>query len=226
MSSSNESDSSESSSSSKSNDKKKCRKCKDRKHDSKKDCSKKDRTYNNKDKRISHNVRREFKHMLSDYCLMLSGSDAYGSFYSTDPQVVIIDAPFLFQYNQNVLNIEHKTGTSDVVVKRDGVYKVEAVVQTDQASQLAFFVDGVVDQSTITASNSAAGFIVINQVLKLKKSSILTLRNHTSLLQLTTSLTSSGTSLPSTNISLTIFKIAPYPLARCLPPEPDCKDQQ
>jgi hypothetical protein len=91
---------------------------------------------------------------------------------------------------------------------------------TNTSAQLAFAVNGVVDNTTIQGSNKGAGQVSLRTLLSLKKGDYLTVKNHTT--------TGAGSLVLSENAGglqkslstiLTIFKIAPL----TIPQLPECK---
>lgn len=137
--------------------------------------------------------------------------DAYGSFLNTDVQQVPLEASFVFNNTGQVLNLDHKTGSSDIKIKIDGLYYLNAVIQTDQPCQVAYFINNIVNTETITSSNTAPGFVKLQALLPLKCGNIISIKNHSSLLNLTTSQSSSGTAVPNINLNFVIFKMGRYP---------------
>ena len=170
-----------------------------------------DRKWRLKYKNIVYRLRRE-------KCLFVNGSDAYGSFYSTSLQTIPPNASIIFDYQHNVLNLEFTPGTTDIKVLRGGVYTLNITCQFDQPAQVCFFVNGLPDLTTVTASNSGAHIVTVHQLFTLNVNDILSFRNHISNTPITTSLPASGTVTASQNVDFTMYRIGPLPTPCCLPP--------
>ena len=147
---------------------------------------------------------------------MTNGCDAYGSFYSRNPQTVCVGKPINFECNQNTLNVKHKQCSPDINIRRDGVYYIQLVANFDQTGEFAFYINGCVDRTTVETTD-AARQVTSQQILQLKRGDCLTFRNYKSNTSVTTSKTI-GSKNPSINAKLTLFKIAPLPC--CDPPSP------
>jgi hypothetical protein len=158
--------------------------------------------------------------LMREKCLFVNGSDAYGSFWSSGVQTIAPGANIIFEKNYNVLNIEHKEGSSELKIKRNGIYKFNVTCQFNEPAQITLFVNGVPDRTTTTASNSGSHMVTMHQILALKKCDVITVRNFTSTVPITTALPASGLEAPSQNIDFTMWRIAPHPKDCCRPPYP------
>jgi hypothetical protein len=170
-----------------------------------------DRKWRLKYKNIVYRLRRE-------KCLFVNGADSYGSFYSTSLQTIPPNGSIIFDKQHNVLNLEFTNGTTDIKILRGGVYTLGITCQFDQPAQVCFFVNGMPDLTTVTASNSGAHIVTVHQLFTLNVNDIVSFRNHISNTSITTSLPASGTVLESQNVDFTMYRIAPLPTPCCLPP--------
>ena len=154
---------------------------------------------------------------------MVNGSDAYGSFYCTTPQSILPNDYIVFENMINVLNLSFEENKREIKIAIPGIYTFNITAQFDQPCQVAIFINDVPDLATVTASNSGAHIVTVHQLLSLKAGDLVSFRNYISNVTLTTSIPASGTILPSQNVDLTIYRIAPLPEPCCLPPIPNTK---
>ena len=181
----------------------------------KEDCKCMDHEHFNKEEKlcIPRKLRKKFnlikKWMLEDPQLMLQGSDAYGSFYSTLTQDVAVDAPVLYEKQLNVLNLESVPGSGDVKIKVDGVYLFTFMVETAQACQFTVFVNGVPDQTTTGGVNKGANVLQLKQEIQLKVGDVVSIRNHVSAAGTITVSQSAGGVLVGVNTILILYRVAP-----------------
>jgi len=162
-------------------------------------------------KKNKYLFRKLTEKMLSDKELMLKGFNIHGTFSSTNAQVVLPEAPFLFDaFNQVNGLVWNPTGSNpeQVQVSEDGVYKLFFSVNTTQAAQVCFAVNGVPLHYTTEGINRGASELTIRALLSLNKNDLVTVHNFTSLPNITTTVNAGGQGL-SNSIMLTIFKIAP-----------------
>ncbi len=145
--------------------------------------------------------------LRADGCLFVNGSDAYGSYWSKDAQMVSAAQPFILTNSDTVLNIDQKPVSGELYICRDGVYKVEFTVQVDQSGVVAMAVNNNTVQSTVAAvyPNTTN---VIQRIIPLKRGTVIKFWNYdlSGMGILTTPL------LPymANNVSLTLFKIGPW----------------
>jgi len=179
-------------------------------------------------------------------CLLVNGSDAHGNMYSTIVQTIPVGAAVPFQYNQVLHNITHNPGDSFFTVQRDGLYYFSYNIIFDQPCQIAIFINGVLDGSTVNGNNSGATITSNTQLINLKAGDIVEMRNWKSNSALTLAFPAAGDqTLPTTNADFTIFKIAPndlicgdtpapFPNPTCVecqdgeqePPKPPCPPKE
>jgi hypothetical protein len=167
-------------------------------------------------KMVVHKLRRE-KH------LMVNGSDAYGTFFSHSVQTIKSNEMAVFEKRCNVLNLKLKVGGDKIKVSRSGMYMLNFTALFDQPSQIAFFVNDVPELSTVSSSANPNNMVSVHQILKLYCDDVLSLRNYLSPGDINTS-ASSGLIPHSTNLELSLYRIAPIPEKGCLPPCPESSD--
>ena len=112
-----------------------------------KENEKKDKKFRLKYKTIVHRLRRE-------KCLMVNGTDAYGSFYSTGVQCVKPNEPVKLEKKVNNLNLKLRTNGSGIKILREGVYVFNLTAQFDQPCQVALFINDDPELSTVTSNNN------------------------------------------------------------------------
>lgn len=170
-----------------------------------------DKKFRLKYKTIVHRLRRE-------KCLMVNGSDAYGTFYSTSAQTVKPNESVKFEKKVSSLNLKLRSNGSGIKVLREGVYVFNITAMFDQPCQVALFINDDPELSTVTASNNPSNTVVIYQVIKLYENDFISLRNYLSSSDITTTLPTSGLIPCSVNVDFTLHRIAPLPEKHCLPP--------
>lgn len=141
-------------------------------------------------------------------------NSAYGTIYSYKPQVVCSEHPFVFQRNKNLKNIKHNCGDEEIIICLTGIYVLSFRAIFECPSQVAWYVNGCVINSTITTGANQA---VETNILELKQGDKLTLRNHLSKNNIKTYISNAGTAKPSNNVLVTLYKIAEID---------DCKNEE
>jgi hypothetical protein len=163
--------------------------------------------------KLNYKLKKKFnkllKLLLNDPQIMIKGIDAYGSFYSTNTQIVPIDNSIIFDYNQNVLNMTHTKGTGDVKILKDGIYYFCVILETSQSCQFTLFVNGVQENSTTTGINKGASVLQMRQMIELKTNDIVSIRNHVSSSGAVTITQGSGGSLLGVNTQLILLRVSP-----------------
>jgi len=169
-------------------------------------------------KMVVHKLRRE-------KYLMVNGSDAYGTFYSHCVQIIQPNGLAVFEKRCNVLNLKLKVGGDKIKVSRSGMYMVNFTALFDQPSQVAFFVNDVPELSTVSSSANPNNMVSVHQILKLYDDDVLSLHNYLSPGDINTS-GPSGLIPHSTNLELSLYRIAPVPEKGHLPPCPESSDSE
>jgi len=152
---------------------------------------------------------------------MVNGSDAYGSFFSMQPQPVQPLESVVFHYEHNVKHLELDESKKNIKILIPGMYLLNLTAQFDQPSQVAFFINDIVDPTTVTASNSGAHIVTVHQLFSFNTNDMISFRNYISNVTLTTSIPASGTIVDSQNIDFTINRIASLPNPDCPTPIPN-----
>ncbi len=160
------------------------------------------------------------KRLRKEKCLMVNGSDAYATFYSKCEQTIVPSGSAKFEKHKNVLNIDLSHCKTNIKIERSGVYVINLTAQFNQPAQVALFVNGNPELSTVTSTTSL-NTIVINQLLQLKRCDEISFNNYLSSEPITTYVPNIGLIPDSKNLVLTLWRIAPTPDKCCLPPKPN-----
>ena len=180
--------------------------------------------YEKKYSRISHKKKRLFKAvqeaLVCDDELMVKGFNTVGTFYNTVGQIVPLEGDVNFAQQTCASGLYwNPASPSQVVVKKDGVYKVFFMLTEQTAAQFAISVNGNAIESTTNGTNKGAGQLSSRSILELRKGDVITVRNHSSQngpVQITDH---AGGANASIDLILTVFRIAPIckPVLKCVP---------
>lgn len=159
-----------------------------------------------------------------DACLFVNGSDAYGSYWSKDAQLVPAAQPFVLTNSDTVLNVDQKPLSGELYICRDGVYRVEFTVVVEQPGTIAMAVNNNTVQSTVTMVLPGTTN-VLQKILPLKRGSVVKFWNYD--LSGMGILTTPALPYAANNVTLALFKIGPWnkKFGGCcpLPPTPQYK---
>lgn len=168
---------------------------------------------NNSDNKLSHKLKKKFnvllKWLLKDPQIMITGTDVYGSVYSTNTQIVQVNDSILFDYNQNLLNMTHTLGTGDLTVSKDGMYFFAILLESSQSCQFTIFVNGSPVASTTTGINKGASVLQLRQLIELKAGDIVSVRNYTSASGAVTIQQNPGGSLIGIDTEFILLRLSP-----------------
>ena len=168
---------------------------------------------NNSDNKLSHKLKKKFnvllKWLLKDPQIMITGTDVYGSAYSTNTQIVQVNDSILFDYNQNLLNMTHTLGTGDLTVSKDGMYFFAVILESVQSCQFTIFVNGSPVTSTTTGINKGASVLQLRQLIELKAGDVVSVRNYTSASGAVTIQQSAGGTLTGINAEFILLRLSP-----------------
>jgi len=152
--------------------------------------------------------------LLEKKSLLLAGSDCYIETYRTIEQNVAVGAPIVWSVNEIIHNVDHKTGTPEIKVHREGVYVILADLEVVEPAQFSVFVNGTFVINTSSGAAGGSQQLAVRQILSLRKGDILTIVNWKSASgtngAIDLALNAGGTRV-GVNASLTMFKIAPFP---------------
>lgn len=138
----------------------------------------------------------------------------YGYFYNlTVSGTVAIGAPFPFStdgpFTAGFLHTASPVyaTSAPITVVNAGVYSVQYSVTVAEARQIALYVNGVVNLSTIYGQATGTAVTTAQAIISIPAGALLTLRNHLSAAALTLVTPSGGTAANATN-SLLIKRLA------------------
>jgi hypothetical protein len=179
---------------------------------------------------ISHKKKRLFKAvqeaLVCDDELMVKGYNHAGTFYSTVGQIVPLEGDVNFAQQTCATGLHWNPATpSQVVVKKDGVYKVFFLLTDSTAVQFAVAVNGIPIESTTNGTNKGAGQLTSRSILNLRKGDVVTVRNHSSQNGSAQITDHAGGSNASIDLILTMFRIAPI-CKPCIKPVPKCVEDK
>ena len=180
--------------------------------------------------KITHKKKHLFKavqkELMCDEELMVKGYDTIGTFYNTVGQAVALEADVNFTQQTCASGIHWDPLTpSQVVVKKDGVYKVFFLLTEQTACQFAIAVNGVAVESTTQGTNKGAGQLTTRAILTLRKNDVVTVRNHSSQNGTVQITDHAGGANASIDLILTIFRLAPI-CKPCVKPVPKCVEER
>ena len=134
---------------------------------------------------------------------------------SSTPTVTASDYTFvsgdniIFDEQQYATNVDYTNGSDFLIVRRTGLYYFAWAATFNEPCQLAMYINGVVNLSTVISNNSGATVTAASQMLRLVSGDRIELRN-TGLNSITTANPAVGSAgYQSQNVDLTLFKIAP-----------------
>ena len=225
--SSNSSRSSSSSSSRSSSCERKCKKESHKKDSHKKDSHKKDshkkdsckKEYSeseHQDKCSFEEIYKYYKYrMLHDKELMITGSTSY--LCMNNNEAVSIPKNYEVKLNNVSLKKNIDLGYVNVpyYVREEGVYILFFVINSNQASQFSFYINGLEQPLTRYGNNSGSGQLILRTMLKLKKNDALVIRNSRSSSATVSADLYVGGILPGNNLTYLMMKIAPYCQPKC-----------
>jgi hypothetical protein len=162
--------------------------------------------------------------LLQDGCFDLIMSDAHGEFYSVLAQTVAVESSIMLENSNSVSYLDFTPNTSDIIVKKAGIYVIEYIMSTVQPSQFTLFVNNVPDTSSTGTLNKGSAQMMMRTILQLNVGDVVNLRNHTTNIGSVDLSVNSGGTDASTNVKIIMYKIAPIqPI--CEPPCDECDDR-
>jgi len=167
-----------------------------------------DSDYDRRDLKL---YKRMKKLMLCDPELMVTGSECYADIYNTALETIAIDSNVTFEYNNALAQAEHIPNTSDLVIKKSGIYMVLNILNVDDPSQWTIYINGISNAATTTGLNSGATQSTRASILALNCGDIVTIRNHISPKDVALTVNAGGDgTVASVNAHIILVRIAPY----------------
>ena len=153
-------------------------------------------------------------YLLSKWKLQIAGSPAYLSVSSDITQTLALNDSLHFSNKLINRNIEFIPGSTNVLIRQDGVYDLFADLSADEPTQITVFVNGVADLSTTFGRDSGAARTLLRQFLSLKKGDIVSVRNYSSHANPFHISENAGGNYIGQNVMFMLFMLSPLP---CLP---------
>jgi len=198
------------------NSDKKNKNCKNKKVESesdKKKCSESSHSDHDNKKHCFEDVYKYYKYrLLTDDHLMVAGSSVYNYSYNNIPQTIPVGYPVNFPGDGLTHNVYHPNFNAPFAVRESGIYVVFFVAHVEQASQFTIFVNGIIQELTVTGNNSGAGQLILRHMMYLHKHDTIMIRNYMSNSALTASSFSGGKQIGN-NFTFLLMKISALPCA-------------
>ena len=168
--------------------------------------------------------------LLQKKSLQLYGSSAFSSVTNAHRERLPIGESIDWAVNILQRDIWHVQGSEPFRIKEDGVYDLFADVITDQPVQLAVFVNGTPELTTVAGRDSGAGRCLLRQFVDLRCGDLITIRNFESHIGTVNTAINAGGELVGQNARFMLFKLSPLPSCKpephveppCQPPHPPC----
>ena len=148
-------------------------------------------------------------YLLNQGCLQVAGSPVYCLSNSDNIQSISPNAKLDWSQIALQHNVRHTPGKPSFTVERDGIYTVYIDVLFNEPSQIAIFVNGLVNSTTIGGRDSGGGKNLIRQILDLKCGDELDVRNYTSYGGAITSAINGGGIKVGQNMSFAVIRLSP-----------------
>ena len=147
------------------------------------------------------------EYLMHQECLQIEGSPAYLALSSDTNQSVTMNSSFDWSNTLIKKSIKHIQGTPSMTIAKDGVYDVFIDIATNEAPQLAVFINDVVDLSFVFGRDSGGSRCLGRQFIKLYKGDILTVRNYQSNITTLTTAINAGGNLVGQNCVWMLFRL-------------------
>ena len=135
--------------------------------------------------------------------LQITSSSAYFYVSSSYKQKVLLNAPFIWNENIQVKNIEYDKGIFKV--KESGIYDLFGDIVTNEPIQYILFINGVPDLNSCFGRNSSANRCLLSQFVSFKEGDVFEIRNCSSY---TADINSIGSAVGQ-SIMFSGFKLSP-----------------
>ena len=118
--------------------------------------------------------------LLTDDRLMVAGSNAYANATNVQSDKIPKEFPIDLKNNVNLVHVDHFNDGAPFHVRKAGIYALFFVISTDNAAQVAVYVNGVAMPLSRVGNNSGSGQLRIQTLLDLKKNDGIVIRNSDS----------------------------------------------
>lgn len=112
--------------------------------------------------------------------LQITSSSVYFYVSSSYKQKVLLNAPFIWNENIQVKNIEHDQESGLFKVKESGIYDLFGDIVTNEPIQYMLFINGIPDLNSCFGKNSSANRCLLSQYVSFKEGDVFEIRNCSS----------------------------------------------
>jgi hypothetical protein len=157
--------------------------------------------------------------MLNDPELMVTGAECYADVYNTTPQTLAIDESVTFEFNNALAQVEHLPNSSDITIKKSGIYLLINILNVNDPSQWAIYVNDHHAPYTTTGVNAGAVQSTRMAIVPMNCGDVVSVKNHVSPKEasLTENAGGDGTH-SSVNARVIAVRIAPYQMQKICKP--------
>jgi hypothetical protein len=160
------------------------------------------------------------EYLLHKKYLQIAGSPAYFAVTNDTRETLTANQPIVWINNVLRENVCHKQGVPSFVIEEDGVYDLFADIAFNEPSQLALFINGIPDLTTIAGRDSGASRLLLRQFITLCKGDVITVNSYTPSAVALNTMVNAGGQLLGQNAVFMAFRLSP----KCepCPPCPPC----
>jgi hypothetical protein len=166
---------------------------------------------------VHHHLARKLEHLypyfktylLEKDELQIAGAKSFISVNSKTVQVVPQNNAFYFSNKFLDREMEYRNGDTKMEIEVTGLYDVFADISTNEPLQLALFINGTADMSTICGRDSGGNRTLLRQFVFLKRGDCLTINNFQSASATVTTSENAGGSIPGNNTMFMAFLLHP-----------------
>eukprot|EP00696_Hemimastix_kukwesjijk_P009827 gnl/Hemi2/22406_TR7469_c0_g1_i1.p1 gnl/Hemi2/22406_TR7469_c0_g1~~gnl/Hemi2/22406_TR7469_c0_g1_i1.p1 ORF type:complete len:647 (-),score=165.26 gnl/Hemi2/22406_TR7469_c0_g1_i1:86-1990(-) len=160
-------------------------------------------------------VYREYRHLLKhDPELMVAGSSAYTTLYSTQVQSVALDQPLSLDSVAVSKNTRHPLANGEVYLDEEGLYSVTCDLETNGNAQVGMYVNSQLQQGKVFGVAAGSSQLSLDTLIALEKHDGVLLRNHITGTSSGTTIAvpqNAGGSSTQANLQFNFRKVAPHP---------------
>jgi hypothetical protein len=155
--------------------------------------------------------KRMKKLMMNDPELMVTGAECYADVYNTVPETLAIEESVKFEFNNALAQVEHLPNSSDITIKKSGIYLLINILNVNDPSQWAIFINDHHAPYTTTGVNGGALQSTRMAIASINCGDVISVRNHVSPKEasLTENAGGDGTH-SSVNARVIAVRIAPF----------------
>jgi len=161
--------------------------------------------------------------LLTKKYLQIAGTQAFEAVTNAHHEPLVIGEAIDWAHNILERNMWHMQGSDSIRVEEDGIYDLFADVITNEPAQIAVFVNGTPDLSTVSGRDSGASRTLLRQFIELRRGDLISVRNFESHIGTINTTINAGGELVGQNAQFMLFKLTPLACYKPEPPvEPPC----